>query len=148
MLAAHHHGLYALDIAPASVLHGDLRFAVGAQIRQAFVPSRGGKLAAEGVRVCDCRGHKLGGLIAGVAEHHPLIAGARSVHTHCDIRALLVDCGQHGAASRVKPVRRIVVTYARDGITHDPGYIRVMLCCDLAHDQRHSGRHDSLARHP
>src|SRR6476646_8510511 len=41
--------------------------------------------------------HELVGLVAGVAEHQALVAGAARVHAHRDVRRLAVDGREHGA---------------------------------------------------
>ena len=59
------------------------------------------------------RGHQLGVLVAGVAEHHALVAGAAGVHAHGDVAGLLVDAGDHGAGVGVEAVERVVVADGR-----------------------------------
>ncbi len=56
--------------------HRDLRLGVGAQPRHRAALADTGQLTAEAVGEHDRRRHQLGGLVAGVAEHQPLVAGA------------------------------------------------------------------------
>ena len=59
----------------------------------------------------DRQRHQFGGLIAGVAEHHTLIAGTHilgavggRIHTHCDVRRLLMDGASNIDTFCVKPI--------------------------------------------
>ena len=56
--------------------HRDLGLGVGAQPLHLALLANPGELAAEAVGEHDRRGHQLRRLVAGVAEHQALIAGA------------------------------------------------------------------------
>jgi len=43
------------------------------------------------------------GLIAGVAEHHALSAGAARVHAHGDVAGLFIDARNHAQVLESKP---------------------------------------------
>ena len=58
--------------------------------------------AGDGVRVLDGRRHELRRLVAGVAEHHALVAGAARVDALADVGRLLVDRDQHAAGVAVE----------------------------------------------
>ena len=67
------------DRAVAVVLDGDLGLAVGAQVGHGAVLAHRGELLGEPVRQPDRQRHQLGGVVAGVAEHQALVAGALAV---------------------------------------------------------------------
>ncbi len=68
------------------VFHRHLALPVGPQVVEGLVLPDLGKpphqLVGEGNR----HRHELFGLVAGVAEHEPLVAGATRVHAHGDVR--------------------------------------------------------------
>ena len=68
-----------------------------------------GELERELVRELDRHGHEFGGLVAGVAEHHALVAGAAGIDAHGDVGGLLVDAGNHAAGVGVEAVDGVVV---------------------------------------
>ena len=87
------------------ILDGDLTLRVGAQVgeRAALaLPSHLlglaanlGELYEQAVREVEREGHVVGGLVAGIAEHHALIAGTLTLgllalDTAVDVGALLV----------------------------------------------------------
>ena len=56
------------------------------------------------MRQLDRHGHQFGGFVAGVAEHHALIAGAAGINAHGDVGRLRLDAGQHAASFGVEAV--------------------------------------------
>ena len=58
--------------------------------------------------------HQFCRLIAGIAKHHPLVAGAAGVHAHRDVAGLLVDARDHGASIGIESVKRVVVADRRN----------------------------------
>ena len=76
MLGGDHHGVHAGGLAVFVILHGDLGLAVGTQIGQQTLLAHVGQALGHLVCKGDGQGHQLGRLVAGVAEHHALIAGA------------------------------------------------------------------------
>ena len=78
VLGGDHHGVEA-DRLVAVVLDGDLGLAVGAQVGDGAVLADLGQALGEAVRQRDRQRHQLGRLVAGVAEHQALVAGALPV---------------------------------------------------------------------
>ena len=89
--------------------------------------------------------HELGRLVARVAEHHPLVAGAAGVHTHRDVGRLAVDGAQHRARLRVEAERRIGVADVGDGRADDVGDRDVRARRDLASHAGEPRRDERLA---
>ena len=87
------------------VLDRDLGLAVGAEeVDLARSCGPAASCSRELVRVDDRRGHELRRLVARVAEHEALVAGALLLvealalgHALRDVRALLLDGDEHGA---------------------------------------------------
>ena len=98
-----------------------------------------GQLAAELVGQRDGRGHQLGGLVGGVAEHHALVAGAAGVHALGDVAGLLVDGGDDGAGVGVEAVEGVVVADGGDDAAHQALEIDVGLGGDFAGDDHQAG---------
>ncbi len=153
MLGGDNDGRAAQDLAVSVVLHSDLALAIGAQPGQLAALADLGQTAAELVGQGDGGGHQLGGLVAGVAEHHALVAGADglitvAVHAHGDIAALLVDGGQHRTGPGVKAVGGIAVADLVHGAADDVGDVHVAFCGNFAHHGHHPGGGDGLAGYP
>ena len=90
MLGRQHHGLDA-DRAVVFISKGELALGVRTQPRQGAVLAHLGLAFHQPVGIGDRRRHQHIGLVAGVAEHQPLVAGTlfavfRLVHAHGDIR--------------------------------------------------------------
>ena len=62
------------------VLDGDLGLAVGTEVRERPVLAHRGELLGEALRDHDRQRHEHVGVVAGVAEHQALVAGALLVH--------------------------------------------------------------------
>ena len=60
------------------------------------------KLAAQLVRQHDGQRHQFRRLVAGVAEHQALVAGAAGIHAHGDVGRLALDRVQHAAGLGVE----------------------------------------------
>ena len=78
VLGGDQHGLEG-DRPPVLVLEGDLGLAVGAQVREDPGLADLGQAVGQPVGEPDRQRHEVVGLVAGVAEHHPLVAGALAV---------------------------------------------------------------------
>ena len=104
------------------VLHRHLALAVGPHIGELSALADLRHPAAELVGQGDGQGHQLRRLVAGVAEHHALVAGAVAqlavgallvlqglVHPQGDVGGLLVDVGDDAAGVAVKAVLGPVV---------------------------------------
>ena len=104
VLAGDDHGVERHG-AVAVVRDGDLGLAVGAQVGQHAALADRGEALGQAVRQEDRQRHQLGGVVAGVAEHQALVAGALlvervdaagaalegGVDALGDVRALLAD---------------------------------------------------------
>ena len=75
------------DRAVAVVLDGDLGLAVRAQVGDRAVLADRGEPLGQPVRQRDRQRHQLGGVVAGVAEHQALVAGALPVERVLDALA-------------------------------------------------------------
>ena len=106
------------------VLDAHLGLAVGAQVVEHAVLAHLGEPVGEPVREPDRHRHEVVGLVARVAEHHPLVAGADLVVVvagavaRCstalstpmrDVGRLLVDRRDHAAGVAVEAERLAVV---------------------------------------
>jgi hypothetical protein len=78
VLGRDQHGVDALR-ATVLVDDGDLGLAVGPQVRHGAGAAHLGQALGEAVRQPDRQGHEIRRLVAGVAEHHPLVPGALGV---------------------------------------------------------------------
>ena len=142
-------GVDAHGAAVFVVLHGDLGLAVGPQIvHQALLADLGqalGQLVAQG----DGQGHQLRGLVAGVAEHHALVAGAAHlvVGAQGDVGGLLVDAGDDAAGVAVEAVLGPVIADVPHHVPDDLGDVHIALGADLAHHVDKAGGHGGLAGH-
>ena len=166
MLRRDEHAL-DLDRAPPPVrvlfvANGDLRLAVGTQIRQHVRLPHLGQLPRQPVREHDRQRHQLLGLVRRVAEHHSLIAGAllvervgvpvlpleRRVHALRDVGRLLVDRDDHAARVGVEAELRARVPDLADPLAHQARDVHVRRRRDLAGHDDEAGGDQRLARHP
>ena len=118
-----------------------------------------GQLAAHLVGELDRHRHQLGGLVRGVAEHHPLVAGAelvrvdpllrleRVVDAKRDVGRLLLERGDRAAGLIVEAEPRVVVADLADGVAHDRLHVAVGLGRHLAEDEDEAGGGRHLDRH-
>ena len=143
------HGLVVL------VAHGDLGLAVGAQVVKGVVLAHGGQALGHAAGQVMGHGHKHGRLVAGIAKHHALVAGAHRVDGIAraaglgvkglvdaggDVGALLVDQVKNAAGIAVKTVLGAVVANAADGLARDLLHVDVGLGAHLAgHDDGTGG---------
>ena len=91
--------------------------------------------------------HQFLGLIARVAEHHALVAGAACVHTESNITGLLVDTRNHRAGVGIKAIKRAVVA---DGGNDSPDQglqVNVRFSGDFSSDHDQTGGGQGLASH-
>ena len=131
----------------AVVADGDLGLAVRAQVGEFAVLADLGQALGEPVREPDRHGHVGRGLVAGVAEHEALVAGALEVvvvllaafagfegveHAAGDVVGLLADGYRDAAAGAVEAVGRGVVADAQDGLADDLRDLDVGVGGDLA----------------
>ncbi len=144
------------------VAHADLRLAVGAQVAERAVLAHRRQALGEPVRERDRQRHQRVGLVGGVAEHHPLVAGAGDVElvvVCCvgaslvglvdalrDVRRLLVDRVEHRAGVRREAEVGVGVADVADRLARDLLDVDVGLGRDLAGDDDQAGVDERLAR--
>ena len=155
VLSGNHHGTHP-DGAIALVLHRHLALAVGAEpcdgrVAVCALPNRGEALGNP-VRQHDGQRHPLAGFIAGVSEHHALVAGALlgplvAVDTLRDVRRLTIDRGQHRAGAAIEAERGVGVADAGHRLAHEIGNVDVRAGGDLAGHHRHPGGHQRFTSH-
>ena len=142
------------------VLDRHLRLAVGAEeVDDALLAHLGeplGQRCASQIGI----GMSVVGLVARVAEHHALVAGAdlvvgvagagplleRLVDTHRDVGRLLVDRDDHAAGLAVDAERGVGVADLADRVAGEAREVDVRLGADLAGDDAQTGRDQRLAR--
>ena len=106
----------------------------------------------------DSHRHELRGLVAGVAEHHALVAGTvlelvifavlvlkGLVDAHCDVAGLLVDVRDDAAGVAVKAVFCAVVAYLTNDLARDTRNVNIALGAYLTHDMDKAGGDGGLA---
>ena len=94
-------------------------------------------------------GHIVGRLIAGVAEHHSLVAGTLrllvlAADAPIDILALLVNGSQNTTRLRVKLILSLIVANTVDGLAGHGLQIDILRGAHLAHDHHLSRCVESL----
>ena len=162
VLGADEDGIDAHGLAEG-VLHGDLGFAVRAQPGQDAGAAHFRQAVGELMGEVDGHGHERGGLVAGVAEHHPLVAGAdafelgfgdlaalgleRLVDAEGDIGRLGGDGGKHAAGGTVEALFGAVVADAGDDLAHELIEVDEGGGGDLAEDHDVAGLGGGLTCH-
>ena len=108
-----------------------------------------GELPGHGVGVLDRHRHQLGRLVAGVAEHHALVAGALpGVDALGDVGRLLVDRHQHRAGVGVEAHGAVGVADLADGLADQARVVEPGAGGDLAGQHHEAGLDQRLAGHP
>ena len=162
MLGGYHHRVDTLGAVILVVLHGDLGLAVGSEVVHQTVLADLGQAHGQLVGQGQGQGHQLGGLVAGIAEHHALVAGPvvqtvvlltllglqALVHTHGDVGGLLVDRGDDGAGVAVKAELGPIIADVPHHLAGDLGDVHIAGGGDLAHHMDQAGGHCGLAGHP
>src|SRR3984957_3835267 len=111
------HGIDASRTA-VDVLDGNLGFRVRAKEIHFLLLANLGMLLHQLMRQLNGHGHQFRRFIAGVAEHHALVAGPARVDAHGSIGRLALDGRHDRAGFGVKAVFAAVVT---DVVDHAPG---------------------------
>ena len=150
VLRAHHDGVDAQGHVVVAVLYRDLTLGIGTQVGHlsallAYV----GEGSHDEVSQVERHGHVVIGLVAGVAEHHALVAGALVVldgtaHTAVDVGALLVNGAEDAARVTVKLVLGLGVTYLLDSLAGYGLQVYISFRGHLAHDNHLSGGYEGL----
>ncbi len=140
--------------AAALVGHRDLGLGVGAQAGDQALPP-GQRLAGhQAVRQHQGQGHQLRGLAGGVADHHPLVAGAQfavAVHGAGDVGRLAAQVQADAGPFGVEAGFPGVVPGGGDGAAHqaaEGGALRLRRGADLAGEDHPVAAHQHLAGHP
>ena len=157
-----HDGVDAHRAVVAVVLDGDLGLAVGTQVGQRAVLADLGQPLGEPVRERDRQRHQLGGVVAGVAEHQALVAGAlpvdrvdgagaalvAGVDALGDVGGLAADRDLHAAGGAVEALLRGVVADLEDPVADDLRDVDVAGGGDLAGDDHQAGGEQRLDGDP
>ena len=151
MLRRDDDGIYAYRAVFPVILGSDLALAVGAEVRENACFSDFGKPFCELMRKAYRKRHALGGLIAGIAEHHALIAGAcivgvgialfrfkALINAHCYIRRLTVDGADDRKGMAVEAVLGFIVADIKNDIAHEPRNVDIAVGRNLAHYHYHA----------
>ena len=149
-----------IDIDGLTVLigNGDLRLAVGTQIREHPVLAHLGQAACQLVSEHGRERHILGRLVRRIAEHHALIACAdrlcrvhialtrlnRAVNALCNIRRLFIERDEDAASVGVKAIAGVRIADLAHGLTDDLRDIDIARGRDLTDDVRLSRRDERL----
>ena len=139
----------------------DLGLAVRAQVVERAVVAHGGELLGELVGERDRQRHQRRRLVAGVAEHHPLVAGAGDIELVLvgligalliglvdalrDVRRLLVDRVQDGARVGREAELGVGVADLADRLARDLLDVHVGVGRDLSGDDDQTGVDERLA---
>ena len=159
MLSGDDNSVHADGTAFAVVLDGDLGLAVGTEVGEQTALAHLGEAAGHLLSEGDGQRHELGSVVAGVAEHHALVAGAvfevvtgltlleleRLVDAHGDVAGLLVNGGEYGAGVVVETVGGVVVAYLAHDFACDLRDVNVAAGGNLAHDVDHARGGGALA---
>ncbi len=145
------------------IFDGDLGLAVGAQPGQNTGLPHFGQSPRQFVRIIDGHGHQGRRLVAGKAEHHPLVARAdgldlsvghaavfgfhRPVHAQRDVGALRGNGKLDGAGVAVETLVAAVETDIADHLAHQIIEVHKAGSRDLAHQHHKPGLGERLARH-
>jgi len=127
------------------VLYRDLRLAIGAKVGELSVLANLRELLGQLVGERDGRGHQLGRLVGGVAEHHSLVAGSAGVDTLRDVGRLAVNGGDDGAGVGVEAFEGVVVPDLVDRVADQGLEVDVGLGSDLPGDDDQAGAGEGLA---
>ena len=148
VLAGNDHSVHADGLA-VHVLDSDLALAVRTQIVQLAALADFGQLLGQLVGQADGHGHQLGGLVAGITEHHALVAGAADliVGAEGDVGALAVDVGDDGAGVGVESELCAGIADVSHDLADGLLEIDVAVGGDLAHDVDEAGGCAGLAGH-
>ena len=153
MLMRDNDGVHA-DRPVAFVLEGDLAFRVGAEPGDLLILAQGRGVEQDLVGIHDGRGHELGGLLAGKAEHHALVAGtllalefpeAAAVDALIDIGRLGVDGVDDGHRGVIEAIVGVGVADILRDAARDFLYIDIGAGGDFAADEDHAGSRVAFA---
>ena len=163
MLSGEDHGIQTDRTAVFIIFYRHLSLAVRPKIIQGPVLADLCQLQCQLVGQSDWIRHVLLRLIAGVSEHHALISCADSfdllvahlvflgfqslVHSHGNVRGLLVNGCDHAAGVTVKAIFRPVISDLLHGFADDLLDVHISLGGDLSHNHNQTCGHCRLAGH-
>ena len=149
MLAGDDHSIHTHGLVVLIVLHSDLALAIRTQIVHLAVLAHLGQALCQLVSQTDGHRHQLRGLIAGITEHHALIACTAHliVGAQCDVGALAVDVGDDGTGVGIKAELCAGVADICHHLADDLLEIHIAVGGDLAHDVHKAGGCTGLAGH-
>ena len=159
VLGGDDNGVHADRAVVLVVLDRNLALAVRTEVGEHAALADLGQTLCQLMRQRNRQRHKLRRLVAGIAEHHALIAGAdreislgsaflaleRVVNAERDVCGLLVNRSQNGAGVAVEAVLCTVVADLAHGVACDLRNVYIAGGRDLAHDLNHAGRAGGLA---
>ena len=141
-----------------------LRLAVGAQVADGADAAHLGQALGHAVGQPDRQRHEVGRLVAGVAEHHPLVAGALGVERVLaagtgaeleglvdalgDVGRLRVERDHHATGLAVEAVGVVVVADLAHRLAHDGRDVDVGLGGHFTGHHHQAGGEQRLAGHP
>jgi len=148
VLGGNDDGVNAYRLVVFVIFDSDLRFAVGTKIGERAVFAHFSKLFCQLVRKRNRKRHQFFGFVAGVPEHHALVAGAvqivvvglpffhfiRSVHAERNVRRLFVNRNFHFAGVSVKAFFVTVIADFANHVACNFFNIDFCRCRDFAHD--------------
>ena len=151
VLGGDDHGVHPDRAVVLVILHRDLALAVRPHVGHQAGLADQGHLLAQLLGQRQGQGHQLGGLVAGVAEHHALVASALAqlgvatlvlqglIDAHGDVGRLLVDGSDDAAGVAVEAVLAAVIADVPDHIPGDLVDVHIAAGGDLAHDVDQAG---------
>src|SRR6266478_345837 len=129
-----------------SVFDGDLGFAIGSEKIGFAALTNLRQILHQTMGHLNRKRHQLRSLVAGVTEHHPLIARPLFFvepfalrHTLRNIRRLLLDGCQNRTGVAVKTHGGIGITNIPNDFANDVGVIHLSFASNLARNDHHSG---------
>ena len=161
VLGREHDGVDAHRAVVRVVLDRDLGLAVGTQVVERAVLAHLGQSLGEPLGDRDRERHELRGVVAGVAEHQALVAGAAlvelvlrradaglvtGVDTRGDVARLGADGDLDAARVAVEALLRGVVADVEDRLADDVGHRGVRRRAHLAGDDDQTGGEQGLDR--
>ena len=162
MLGGDHHRVHPQGAVLSVILHRDLGLAIRAQVVHQSLLADLGQTAGQPLGQRDGQRHQLGGLVAGVAEHHALVPspvvqavvlgallGLQTlVHAHGDVGGLLIDGGDHRACVTIKAELGPVIADLLHNLSGDLWDVHITGGSDLPHHVDQAGGRRGLTGHP
>ena len=139
MLRGNDHRIHAQHFTLGIVFDCNLGFSIRTKEGKRSILAHLRESHGQLMRQRDGSRHQLLVLVAGVAEHHALIACAAGVYAHGDIAGLFVDAGDYGAGVAVEAVQGIVVADGLHGAADDLLKIDVGFGGDFSGDDDQAG---------